>query len=242
MAQDIPVEVENPLSIFNIIKKEDSAEKLAYLTGNNVPNKNVIFAPEFNLVKEQAIQSALDNMKFEFYWSRESNMSRISNNPYLEAFDPDLPQQRQVRLLGLKIENQELLNYDLKVHIKRYRPIRRTYSTDILTGEIFEVNLPAGYKSFGYHESIPLRLPVIPINHLNNILDFGADYFFRSNIRDGARATGMTNHNSSKAFQQAQIYLSFSFSIKIGQKTYHSKELEKLTLVYNNSVISYKKN
>lgn len=202
-------------TVFDIEQKQDSAEKLAAVA--NKETKYILFADEFNDVARKAVESAVENVKIELFWSNKpehivKNFAGIST----------------VQQLVLKFNDVWMLENtdEVTLLIDRYKSKRtvRTYGK---------------FKGSGFKHGIypdvenPKRPSEILITEKETILKMGQPFYFHkivdptSEIR--TRGAGGKSHTSDK--NRAWQYLQFRIRVKKGNKTYFSKPLATIQMI-----------
>lgn len=220
-------------TVFDIEQKQDSSEKLAAVADKEP--KYILFADEFNDVARKAVESAVENVKIELFWSDKpehivQNFNGITT----------------VKQLVLKFNDVWMLENtdEVTLLIDRYKPKRtvRTYGK---------------FKGSGFKHGIfpdaqnPKRPSEIMITEKETILKMGQPYYFHkiANSFSQIRARGAGGKNHTSDYNRAWQYLQFRIRVKKGSKTYFSKPLATIQMIcdrwYNDGetqkiTISYK--
>lgn len=203
-------------TIFDIEQKQDSPEKLAAVAG--IPERFYINADEFNDVTLKAVESAVENVKIELFWS---------NKP--EHIVQNFAGISRVQQLVLKFNDVWMLENtdEVALLIDRYKSKRTVRTSE------------SKFKGSGFKHGIfpdaqnPKRPSEIVISEKETILKMGQPFYFHkivdttSQIR--TRGAGGKNHTSDK--NRAWQYLQFRIRVKKGDKIYYSKPLATIQMI-----------
>ncbi len=203
-------------TVFDIEQKQNSPEKEAAVVG--VPEKFYVDDWELNAVNRKAVESAVENVKIELFWSNKpehivQNFNGIST----------------VQQLVLKFNDVWMLENtdEVCLLIDRYKSKRTVRTSE------------SKFKGSGFKHGIfpdeqnPKRPSEIVITDKETILKMGQPYYFHkivdttSEIR--TRGAGGKSHTSDK--NRAWQYLQFRIRVKKGNKTYFSKPLETIQMI-----------
>jgi hypothetical protein len=216
------------MSIFNIEQKENTPEMLANADGK--PTKNFQFAEEFNSLVDASIQSKLDNVKIDFYWSDKPD-SFLLNIGFIE----------KIQKLKFRISDLDFFkaNSSVSILIERYRKKRQKRTIVRLNPN---PNFPAlnQWSTSGFRSQLDNEVAVngrpteLPILSTTKVLDIAQEkYFAFDNSR--IRATGMGRQN--RIGNRASVYLQFRLKVIKNDKIYISKPLQTLQMIckYDNA-------
>lgn len=204
-------------TVFDIEQKQNSPEKEAAVVG--VPEKFYVDDWELNAVNRKAVESAVENVKIELFWS---------NKP--EHIAQNINGISTIQQLVLRFKDEWMLQNtdEVVLLIDRYKS-KRTIRT---SGNKFK---GSGFKHGIYpDEKNPKRPSEILINDKEMILKIGQPYYFQkitdSDSRIRACGCGSKNHSGN---DRAWHYLQFRIRVKKGSKVYFSKPLATLQMICN---------
>ncbi len=240
------VAVKNPVfmqlnnTIFDIEQKQNSQEMLDYAAGK--PTINFLFADEFNELKKATIQSKIDDLKIDFFWSNkvgdyfeETLLDEGNSKPYTLK-----TQQLNYKIYGGFDLFED--NIDTFILIERYRNkrVKRTPNS----GRLFYEFSGSGFKTQINNEASVLDRPTELV--LGSVIGKLAlnqkKYFKKKNEIITATGIGMTTQGG----YSASLHLRFRFKVVINNQIFISKPLQilKMIMAFDSStaktIISYK--
>lgn len=202
-------------TVFDIEQKQDSAEKLAAVADKET--KYILFAGEFNDVARKAVESAVENVKIELFWS---------NKP--EHIVQNFAGVSKVQQLVLKFHDEWMLQNtdEVVLLIDRYKA-KRTIRTS------------GKYKGSGFKHGIfpdeqnPKRPSEIVITEKETILKMGQPFYFHkiTDVNSEIKTCGAGAKNHTPDRNRAWQYLQFRIRVKKGNKTYFSKPLATIQMI-----------
>jgi hypothetical protein len=206
-------------TIFDIKQKQDSPEKLEAVAG--IPDRFYIRADEFNEVTHQAVQSAVENVKIDLFWSNKPEHIKQNFNGI-----------STVQQLVLRFHDEWMLKNtdEVCLLIDRYKS-KRT----IRTGRKFK---ESGFKHNIFPDfQNPNRPSEILIKTRETILKMGQPFYFHKieNTKSEIRTCGAGGKNHTLDKNRAWLYLGFRIRVKKGDKTYFSKSLATIQMICNRS-------
>ncbi len=238
-----PVPVQLDITVFDIEQKQNSQEMLDYAAGK--PTNIFLFAQEFNTTIKEAIQSKMDNLKVDFFWS----------NKIGDYFEESLNDERNGDAYTLKTQE---LNYKIyggtelfednvqtSILIERYRRkrVKRTpNSSNSPANQNYEYS-GSGFRTQIDNEAAVLDRPTeLILNSTIGKLALNQKKYFK--VKFGvlsAKGLGVTTRGG----YSASLYLRFRIKVVINNQIYISKPLETIKMImavnYNigKTIISY---